>query len=60
MQEISIYLKLQVEFSPAFQDHNFVSDYRIQNFLIQKERQIKMSSLLNVSNTNNNCEEFNL
>ena len=36
MQEFSIYLKLQVEFSPAFQDHNFVSDYRIQKFFDPK------------------------
>ena len=33
---------------------------RYKNFLTQKEQQIKMSSLLNVSNTSSKSEEFNL
>ena len=38
----------------------FVSGDQIQNFFDQQELQIKMFSLLNVSNGSSKSEEFNL
>ena len=65
MQDVSIYLKLQIEFFPEFQDcgykHGFfVSGDRIEKIFGLKELQIKISSLLNVSNDNSTTKEFSL